>query len=412
MALIPLNFEYLTGLRRPFLVSARLTGSWNAQGFASEQWSFTTMQPFTAEDGCPAFRATVQLDDSQIGQTFRWGVSVGTPDRPDVWGIASEINDADVDRTQPHLHVARRQPDRALLLHALPTARGEQAHRQRADGDPLRRLGAERAQRRAGPRFSRRRAVRGAARRIHRRHSSRRLHIGNDGAGDLAGIPMHRGDDGIWSTDVADAARSCRLRRASTTPVHVPDHQGRRQRRLPHRLLLPLPDRQRRNESGGGERELERTLSRSGRLEELLGGGRSGAGDDPVRGARRRGETGLAGNPWLPEDDFWRDEFDPNRPLPSRIEDLVIYELHIDSLGLDRVDRVPGRGTLQDALEPDPLPARSRRQLRRADADVGVPGSRPTGVTAPHTTSRSNTPAAAATSSSTSSANATATASP
>ena len=32
------------------------------------------MEPFTAEDGCPAFRASVQLDDSQIGQTFRWGV--------------------------------------------------------------------------------------------------------------------------------------------------------------------------------------------------------------------------------------------------------------------------------------------------------------------------------------------------
>ena len=94
MALIPIHFEYLTGLRRPFLVSARLTGSWNAQGVASEQWTATTMQPFTAEDGCPAFRATVQLDDSQIGQTFRWGVSVGTPERPDVWGIASEINDA------------------------------------------------------------------------------------------------------------------------------------------------------------------------------------------------------------------------------------------------------------------------------------------------------------------------------
>src|SRR5512144_1906453 len=94
MALIPVNFEDLTGLRRPFLVSARLTGSWNPQGFASEQWSFTSMQPFTAEDGCPAFRATVQLDDSQVGQAFRWGVSVGTADRPDVWGIASEINDA------------------------------------------------------------------------------------------------------------------------------------------------------------------------------------------------------------------------------------------------------------------------------------------------------------------------------
>ena len=36
------------------------------------------MTAFTAEDGCPAFRATVNLDDSQIDQEFRWGVSVDT----------------------------------------------------------------------------------------------------------------------------------------------------------------------------------------------------------------------------------------------------------------------------------------------------------------------------------------------
>ncbi len=65
----------------------------------------------------------------------------------------------------------------------------------------------------------------------------------------------------------------------------------------------------------------------------------------------------------------------------------------------------PGRGTLQDALEPDPLPARPRRQLRRAYADGGVPGSAPAGATAHRTTRPSNTPAAGGTSSSTSSAN-------
>src|SRR5512144_1757850 len=95
MALIPVNFEYLTGLRRPLLVSARLTGSWNAQGFASEQWSFTTMAAFTAEDGCPAFRATVNLDDSQIGQELSWGVYVDTRQSSNIWGVPTEINDPD-----------------------------------------------------------------------------------------------------------------------------------------------------------------------------------------------------------------------------------------------------------------------------------------------------------------------------
>ena len=40
-------------------------------------------------------------------------------------------------------------------------------------------------------------------------------------------------------------------------------------------------------------------------------------------------------------------EFDPQRPVPTRLEDLVIYELHVDGLGLGRSPR----GTLQDAID-------------------------------------------------------------
>jgi len=49
MALIPVRFEYLTGLRQPFAVSARLTGNWNAVGLRSEQWATVPMEAFTAE---------------------------------------------------------------------------------------------------------------------------------------------------------------------------------------------------------------------------------------------------------------------------------------------------------------------------------------------------------------------------
>ena len=82
MPTIPVNFEYRTGLRLSFLVSARLSGTWNAQGLRSEQWSSAVpMEAFTGDDGCPTFRATVQIDDSQIGQTFNWGVTVSTAAR-------------------------------------------------------------------------------------------------------------------------------------------------------------------------------------------------------------------------------------------------------------------------------------------------------------------------------------------
>jgi 1,4-alpha-glucan branching enzyme len=93
MAPIPVHFEYLTGLRRQFIDNARLGGNWNATGRRADAWSFTAMTPFTADDGCPAFRATVSLDDSQIGQAFRWGVSVDTRSLAPVWGIPTEVND-------------------------------------------------------------------------------------------------------------------------------------------------------------------------------------------------------------------------------------------------------------------------------------------------------------------------------
>jgi 1,4-alpha-glucan branching enzyme len=60
-------------------------------------------------------------------------------------------------------------------------------------------------------------------------------------------------------------------------------------------------------------------------------------------------ENGL----FIPQDRFWQDEFDAHRPLPSRIEDLVIYELHVASLGYGRTDQY-GRllpGTFEDAVQ-------------------------------------------------------------
>jgi 1,4-alpha-glucan branching enzyme len=44
--------------------------------------------------------------------------------------------------------------------------------------------------------------------------------------------------------------------------------------------------------------------------------------------------------------EFWADEFSADYPLPTRLEDLVIYELHVGSLGYGK----PSPGTLADAV--------------------------------------------------------------
>jgi 1,4-alpha-glucan branching enzyme len=346
MALIPIHFEYLTGLRRPFLVSARLTGSWNPQGFASEQWTATTMQQFTAEDGCPAFRATVQLDDSQVGQTFMWGASVGTPERPDVWGIASEINDAtSSERNRTFRLRAADQTERYYFTHLrrlganklvsngqtairfavwAPNARTVELVRGAVDG--------ELSEGRPGVFIDT--TVRGG-------------YIGNDGRGVSATIPMRRGDDGIWSTDLADASELANFAAFDHTPYmfRITKDDG---------SVAYRTDLYSRCQIGsGGTDPATSNTSWSGLCRDLDGSKSCSVVVDPERVTEDFDETDSQGRTiwpetrWLREDEFWRNEFDPNRPVPSRIEDLVIYELHVGGLGFGR----PGAGNLQDALD-------------------------------------------------------------
>ena len=47
-----------------------------------------------------------------------------------------------------------------------------------------------------------------------------------------------------------------------------------------------------------------------------------------------------------PVEMFWRDEFNPKHPLPTALNDLVIYELHVGALGYGK----PNPGTLDDAI--------------------------------------------------------------
>jgi 1,4-alpha-glucan branching enzyme len=56
---------------------------------------------------------------------------------------------------------------------------------------------------------------------------------------------------------------------------------------------------------------------------------------------------------FVPQDKFWQDELDHARPLPTRLSELVIYELHIASLGFGRTDAQgnPAPGTFQDAMD-------------------------------------------------------------
>src|SRR5215217_5300646 len=87
-AMISVRFTYLTGLKRPIFRNARLAGSWN-------DWAETPMTEVVAEDGCPAFTATVKFGNARAGEVHRWGVRLDGPAGANAWGINLEVPSAD-----------------------------------------------------------------------------------------------------------------------------------------------------------------------------------------------------------------------------------------------------------------------------------------------------------------------------
>lgn len=362
MALIPVRFEYLTGLRAPLVVAARLTGSWDARGMVSERWSSAAMEPFVAEDGCPAFRATAVLDDGQLGKTFRWGVAVATPHQPDVWGIPGEENLPD----------SRARVRRFTLQGANQTERYYLTHCRRLGANKLFVPGrAQPAIRFAlwAPNARNVELVRGAidgeaAPGALNTFAARTLRGGyihdSTTVSDLRGIPMRRGEDDVWTTDADHPALQ---------DFAVLDHTPYMYRitREDGSIAYRTDLYSRCQVGSGGTNPAAEGAAWSGLCRDLDGSKSCSVVVDPervtelfeesVRGgeileydAARGGEPVWPETRWLADADFWRNEFDPARPLPARIEDLVIYELHTDSLGLDRATGPEQRGTLRDAL--------------------------------------------------------------
>ncbi|MFO1154042.1 MAG: alpha-amylase family glycosyl hydrolase [Rhodospirillales bacterium] len=334
MALIPVHFEYRTGLRRPFIQSARLTGNWTANGLTADAWTTTPMQAFTADDGCPAFRATVQLDDSQIGRVFRWGVRIDTAPAPDRWGIPTEIGDP-----------ASRERYRSFTLE-----RADQT--ERYDLTHCRLMGANKltVQGRSEP------AVRFAvwapnARAVELVRGDRASgYIWNDGRGTVVTIPMRRRADGVWETEVATAADLASFAAFDHTPYmyRITRDDG---------SIAYRSDLFSRCQIGSGRKNPDAPRPGdppwNGTREDLDGVKSCSVVVDPERVARQFREVDANGRvvwpetEWQTEDEFWANEFDPARPLPERLSDLVIYELHVDGLGVG----VHDRGMLEDAID-------------------------------------------------------------
>ncbi|MCB2261592.1 MAG: alpha amylase C-terminal domain-containing protein [Candidatus Thiosymbion ectosymbiont of Robbea hypermnestra] len=335
MALVPVHFEYHTGLHSPFILEARLGGTWDGSGRFAEDFHFTPMEAFTADDGCPAFRATVELDDSQIGRTFRWGVAVDTTTDTDRWGIPTEVNEVDsLARERIFTLEGIDQIECYYLTHC-------------------RRLGANKhyleGQTRPAVRFA---VWAPNAQAVELVFGDRESgYIYSDGRGINQRLPivaLHKEDEtGIWFTD------------ATVEPALADfadfDHQPYMYRiTRDDGSVAYRSDLYARCQIGGGGVNPEEDASWSGRRFDVDGTKSCSVVVDPESVCRPLRQVDAQGRPVWPEtdlavvDEFWRDEFDPARPLPTRLRDLVIYELHIDGLGAGRGGP---RGLIEDAIE-------------------------------------------------------------
>jgi 1,4-alpha-glucan branching enzyme len=338
MTLIPVRITYVTGLTTPIAPRALLTGSWDAAGRLAETWSETEMRAERGAAGEQIFTAIVHLDESRVGRTFSWGVRLVGSDGTTRWAIAAEPDDA-------------RSGDRVrtFVLARADGAPGQQPEQQETYHlTHLRRLGANKVLREGaapGVRFA---VWAPNATNVELVFGDRASgYIYDDGRGVTAVCAMQRGNDGVWSTDGAIDGRTATFSDVDHQPYMFRIHKD-------DGTIAYRTDLYSRCQIGSGKSDPAREPW-SGSRDDLSGSKSCSVVIDPERVVRDFLERDAHGRPawpetnWLDDADFWSDELDPSRPLPKRLEDAVIYELHIDGLG---VGRDPAdRGRLQDAIE-------------------------------------------------------------
>jgi 1,4-alpha-glucan branching enzyme len=312
--MIDVRFVYLTGQKRPAFRNARLAGSWNG-------WADIAMNAVVAEDGCPAFAATVSFGDGQAGQRMQWGVRFDGPAGANAWAVMTEVHDPDGQQRHRDFQ--------------LPQAGGTLEERYYLTVS--RRLGAQKhyASGSAAPdlRFA---VWAPNASDVEVVFATPGGYIADDGTGiDPArpSIPMHRTPADIWESDpITDFAAYVgvpymfRIQNAQGQPVYRTD--------LHSRWQIGRGDR---DPAAGGWDGNPSSLDGRVSCSVVI--------DQDV--VREEFEPTSSPAALISDDDFWQSEFTPGLAVPTRIEDLVIYELHVGALGYPRTTT----GTLADALQ-------------------------------------------------------------
>ncbi len=318
---IKVVFEYRTGVRHHIFRNVRLMGSWTPDGRYSDHWRTVLMKPFKTEDDCPSFRAEVNLAEDQVGRTFSWGVMLDVQGQPNIWGIMTEdgpLEEAGLHRS--FVLEAQGQLECYWLTHC-------------------RRLGANKCFRSdSGPglEFS---VWAPNAQKVETVIAEAEAggYIWNDGRGIREAFPMSKDGEGIWKTEPGQAELAD-FRAWPNTPYmyRITREDG---------SVAYRSDIFSRAQMGTGSHNPEEG-DWNGRSDDLDATKSCSVVLDPDSIGTLHIGPEAKGADSLDEADFWAHEFNPLRPLPSRVEDLVIYEMHVGGLGCGH----PEPGNLLDAM--------------------------------------------------------------
>lgn len=318
------EFQFITGLKRAIFRNARLRGSWDRQGRYTDDWIETAMQEVVGADGCPVFRVSIALDLADADKTLRWGVVLDGPQGANFWGIPTEMHDIhSVDRFR-RFQLAAPETGPQIERYYLTDGRRLGANKLFADGSAAPALvftvWAPNAQR---------------VDVVFGKPASG--YIADDGSGIDPAQPvvaLSRATDGIWEGSPPGTFKAYmglpylyRIVNAQGRTVYRTDIFSRSQagRGSINPAKAPWP---------GTVATLDGTVSCSVVID-----------PDVVR--RDFASTSPGATPDLiPAEEFWATEFTDGVPVPHRCEDLVIYELHVGSLGFGG----SGPGDLGDAL--------------------------------------------------------------
>jgi 1,4-alpha-glucan branching enzyme len=308
------QFTYLTGLQRSIFSNARLTGNWDENGRSSPTWIAVPMQSIVAEDGCPAFRSTVTFDDAQIDREFQWGVILDAPAGNNIWGILTEENSTNSTARDRHFSLQNLADRPQLEIYYLTHARrlGAQKHYLNGSNNP-------------GVQFSVWAPNARNVEVVFGNNSSG--YIADDGAGidgTRTPVAMSRQPDGVWQTNAASTLADFTAYQRSPYMFRVTKDNGN---------VAYKTDLYSRCQIGKGQTRPAPGTHYAGNYPELDGLVSCSVVVDPETVTREIAAEISPSQVFIAAAEFWQNEFNANLPVPRRVEDLVIYELHVGALG-------------------------------------------------------------------------------